>query len=118
MNYILICDDVIDNCILLQLFLEIQGYTVEFVTSGIEAINKIRLKKPDLLLLDVMMPDISGFEVVKVIREDKCLQNLPILLVTAYKELFEPQLTNTQVNGVIYKPVDPDVLFERVNEVL
>lgn len=116
MNYILICDDVTDNCILLQFLLEMEGYNAEFVTSGVEVLNKVKLQKPDLLLLDVMMPDISGIEVVRLIREDKALQKLPILLVTAYNELVEQKLTSVKVNGIIHKPVDPDLLIQKVQE--
>jgi two-component system, OmpR family, alkaline phosphatase synthesis response regulator PhoP len=118
MKNILICDDVTDNCIFLQFFLELEGYKAEFVTSGIDAINKVRLAKPDLLLLDVMMPGISGLEVVKLIRQDDCLQNLSIVLVTAYHQSLEPQLTNVSVDGIIHKPVDPDLLIEQVHEIL
>lgn len=118
MNYILICDDVLDNCILLQFLLEAEGYNAEFVTSGVEVIDKIKLQKPDLLLLDVMMPDINGFEVVRLIQQSKSLKPLPILLVTAYNQLVEPKLTSVKVNGIIHKPVDPDVLIERVYDVL
>jgi two-component system cell cycle response regulator DivK len=94
-----------------------EGYNAEFVTSGVEAVNKVRIHKPDLLLLDVMMPEISGLEVLQCIREDKDLQNLPVLLITAYKELVETDLTNTQANGIIKKPVDPDLLIEKVQAV-
>ncbi|MDZ8055397.1 MAG: response regulator [Aulosira sp. ZfuVER01] len=115
---ILICDDLVDNCIILQVILEMEGYTVECVTSGIEAINQIKLNKPDLLLLDVMMPGLNGFEVVKLLRQDQHLQTLPILLITAYKQMIVPKLTHIKVNKVLHKPVNSDDLVETVHEVL
>lgn len=118
MSYILICDDFTDNCIFMEFVLEMEGYKAESVTSGVEAINKVKLQKLDLLLLDVMMPEMSGIEVVRCIREDKSLQNLPIILVTAYRESVEPQLTTLQVNGIINKPIDPNLLIEKVQEIL
>ncbi|OUL24993.1 hypothetical protein BV372_28285 [Nostoc sp. T09] len=117
-KYILICDDLVDNCMILQVILEMEGYKVEFVTSGIEAINKIKSHKPDLLLLDVMMPEMNGFEVVRVIQQDKYLQTLPILLITAYKEVITSEFTNIKVNGVLHKPINSDDLVEIVQEVL
>ncbi|OUL28311.1 response regulator [Nostoc sp. 106C] len=117
-KHILICDDLVDNCILLQVILETEGYKVEFVTSGVEAINKIKFHKPDLLLLDVMLPEMNGFEVVRLIRQVKHLQTLPILLITAYKEMIVPELTNIKVNGVLHKPVNSDDLVEIVHEIL
>ncbi|BAY08507.1 response regulator [Calothrix sp. NIES-2098] len=115
---ILICDDLVDNCIILQVILEMEGYKVECATSGREAINQIQLHKPDLLLLDVMMPELNGFEVVKIIRQDQHLQYLPILLITAYKQMIVPKLTHINVNRVIHKPVDSDDLVDIVHEVL
>ncbi|MBW4564474.1 MAG: response regulator [Mojavia pulchra JT2-VF2] len=116
-NYILICDDVEDNCIFFQTILEMEGYTVEFVTSGIEALNKIKSQKPDLLLLDIMMPEINGYEVVRRVQKDKHLQTLPILLITAHQEVFAMELSDISVNGIIQKPVDPDDLVERIQEI-
>jgi CheY-like chemotaxis protein len=118
MNYILICDDVLDNCIFFQTILELEGYTVEVVTSGTEAINRIRSQKPDLLMLDLMMPDINGFEVVDIIQKDKRLQSLPILIITAYKEAIESPLSDVKVNGIIQKPVDADELLEKIQGIL
>lgn len=118
MNYILICDDMTDNCILLQFLLEAEGYKADFVTSGVELIEKIKLQKPNLLLLDVMMPETSGVEVVKLLREDKFFQNLAILLITAYPESLEPELSTVEVDGIIHKPVDPDLLIKSVQDIL
>lgn len=117
-KYILVCDDVLDNCIFFQTILELEGYTVEVVTSGIEAINRIRSQKPDLLMLDLMMPDINGFEVAKIIQQDKRLQSLPILIITAYKEAIELPLSDVRVNGIIQKPVDADDLIEKIQDIL
>ncbi|MDZ8055342.1 MAG: response regulator [Aulosira sp. ZfuVER01] len=118
MNYILICDDVLDNCIFLQTILELEGYTVEVVTSGIDAINRIRHQKPDLLMLDLMMPDINGFEVANIIQQDKHLQSLPILIVTAYQEAIESKPVHIKVNGILEKPVDVDTLVQKVQDIL
>ena len=118
MSYILICDDLEDNCTYIQTLLEIEGYNAEFVTSGVEALNRIEVEEPDLLLLDVMMPGINGFEVVRRVRKNPSWESLPIILVTAYSELVALEVTSTQVNGVIHKPIDPELLIEKVQEFL
>lgn len=111
---ILIVDDIPDNCFLLQSFLESEGYEVDIAESGIEAIAKIELNLPRLVLLDVMMPEMNGYEVVETIRQNLHLLNLPILLVTGIDISAIPAIEQTHVNGVIHKPVDFEQLLEKV----
>jgi CheY-like chemotaxis protein len=111
---ILIVDDIRDNCFLLQCFLESEGYAVDIAESGIEAIAKIELNLPTLVLLDVMMPGMNGYEVVENIRQNLHLLSLPILLVTGMDISAIPAVEQTHVNGVIHKPVDLDQLLEKV----
>ena len=111
---ILVVDDIHDNCFLLQTFLESEGYKVDTAESGREAIAKIELSLPLLVLLDVMMPEMNGYEVVEKIRQNLHLPNLPILLVTGMDISAIPVVEQTHVNGVIHKPVDFDQLLEKV----
>ncbi|MCY7283434.1 MAG: response regulator [Cyanobacteria bacterium CAN_BIN43] len=112
---ILVVDDIYDNCFLLQTFLESEGYEVNTAESGTEAIAKIELNLPTLVLLDVMMPEMNGYEVVENIRQNLHLPNLPILLVTGMDISAIPLIEQTHVNGVIHKPVDFDQLLEKVH---
>ncbi len=111
---ILVVDDIHDNCFLLQTFLESEGYEVDIAESGREAIAKIELSLPILVLLDVMMPEMNGYEVVENIRQNLHLPNLPILLVTGMDLSAIPAVEEIHVNGVIRKPVDFDQLLEKV----
>jgi CheY-like chemotaxis protein len=111
---ILIVDDIADNCFLLQAFLEAEGYRVDTAESGYEAIAKIESNPPMLVLLDVMMPGMNGYEVVDNIRHHLQLDDLPILLVTGMDMAKQPSIEKTDVNGVIPKPVDLDKLLETV----
>jgi CheY-like chemotaxis protein len=111
---ILVVDDIPDNCFLLQSFLESEGYEVDIAESGSEAIAKIELNLPTLVLLDVMMPEMSGYEVAENIRQNLHLPNLPILLVTGMDISAIPATEQINVNGVIHKPVDFDQLLEKV----
>jgi CheY-like chemotaxis protein len=111
---ILIVDDIADNCFLLQAFLEAEGYRVDTAESGYEAIVKIESNPPMLVLLDVMMPGMNGYEVVDNIRHHLQLDDLPIFLVTGMDMAKQPSIEKTDVNGVIPKPVDLDKLLETV----
>jgi len=111
---ILIVDDIPDNCFMLQTFLESEGYVVDIAESGIEAIAKIEVNLPTLVLLDVMMPGMNGYEVAENIREKLHLPNLPILLVTGIDSSEISAAEQANVNGVIHKPVDFDQLLGKV----
>jgi CheY-like chemotaxis protein len=113
-NRILVVDDLADNTLLLQVLLETEGYIVDVANSGKSALRKIESFPPDLVLLDVMMPDMDGYEVARKIRANGCLPRMPIVLVTANGDLYkEPELKAT-VDGLIRKPFDLDRLIERV----
>src|SRR5215207_3799046 len=80
---ILAVDDLPDNLEILQVRLEAQGYQVVTAADGEEALARIRETRPDLVLLDIMMPKLDGIAVVKAIRADPELRTLPVILVTA-----------------------------------
>jgi CheY-like chemotaxis protein len=111
---ILVVDDIPDNCFLLQVLLEAEGYSVDIAGSGFEAIAKIELNLPSLVLLDIMMPGMNGFEVVENIRENLHLLNLPILFVTGMDASKNSEVEQANVNGVIRKPIDLEQLLEKV----
>jgi two-component system alkaline phosphatase synthesis response regulator PhoP/two-component system response regulator VicR len=83
MPRILAVDDEPNIRRLIQVNLERQGYTVEVAENGAQALEKIRESCPDLLVSDVMMPEMDGFELVANIRRDPTLENLPIIVLTA-----------------------------------
>ncbi len=75
-----------DNLFLTQTVLGAEGYEVEIADNGQLAIEKIESNPPDLILLDVMMPDRNGYEVTQRIRQNRNIPYVPILLVTAYDQ--------------------------------
>ncbi|MBD2517149.1 response regulator [Nostoc sp. FACHB-973] len=115
---ILVCDDVADNCFFFQTLLEMEGYEVETVDSGAAALTFLESKIPALLLLDVMMPVMNGYEVVRRIKNNPLLESLPIVLITADEKAFFQKDFDVKVHGVIQKPVDPDVLIGYVQATL
>lgn len=117
-NLILVVDDNIDNFYLLQAILEAQGYELLFAENGYEALEVIEIVLPNLILLDVMMPEIDGLELARRIRSRFDFEMVPILLVTAYHELDINQGINSGANGVIRKPIDFDELISSVEAML
>jgi two-component system cell cycle response regulator len=83
MKKILVIDDLPENVFILQDRLENEGYEVITAYDGSTGIEKAHTNMPDLILLDVMMPDITGFEVCKILVNDQKTKHIPIILVTA-----------------------------------
>lgn len=80
---ILIVDDNRDSVTIMRTILESRGYQVTAAASGAEALEYLKKERPDLVLLDVMMPEISGLQVLQHIKEDANTGRLPVILVTA-----------------------------------
>ncbi|MBW4528261.1 MAG: response regulator [Phormidium tanganyikae FI6-MK23] len=115
---ILVVDDIADNCFLLQAVLEQEGYEVELASSGREALNRIEEQHPDLVLLDVMMPEMNGFEVTQQIRQNDRLPFIPILLVTGYDQFSPAEGFEFGADDFIRKPIDFDILLDRIRAIL
>ncbi len=116
---ILAVDDTIDNLILVQTILESEGYEIDLVSDGIAALEKVEQSPPDLILLDVMMPGIDGYEVTRRIRKN--LDNksyIPILLITAFHESSVVEGLDAGADDFIRKPFDTDELLARVRSLL
>jgi PAS domain S-box-containing protein len=116
---ILVVDDLTQNNELLEAYLVPQGYEVIKAVSGEDALKKLADNQIDLILLDVMMPGMDGFEVTRRIRQDPKTRLMPIILVTALKE------TEDRIKGIkagcddyISKPFDKMELLARVQSLL
>ncbi|MER3432729.1 MAG: hybrid sensor histidine kinase/response regulator [Leptolyngbya sp. ERB_1_1] len=115
---ILVVDDTPDNCLLIQAILQDEGYLVELADSGKEALRIIEQSPPDLVLLDVMMPGMDGYEVTRRIRANSSIPFMPILLTTAYDQPSVAQGLDTGADDFIRKPVHFDELLARVRALL
>ncbi|MBE9054125.1 response regulator [Nostocales cyanobacterium LEGE 11386] len=113
-NNILVCDDSSDNTELIQMILEQEGYRIDIAHRGKEAINQIRNNSYDLLILNIIMRDITGHDVIHYIRQDLQL-DIPVLFLTGFSEGLS---TDENVVGIILKPIDYDIFVQQVKSVL
>lgn len=119
MKKILVIDDYPDNVFLLQSRLEREGFEVVKAYDGTMGIQKAIEEKPDLILLDIMMPDISGFDVCKTLTTREDTKLIPIILVTALSEA-ENLKRGLQAGAFDYvkKPFNKNELIARINSAL
>lgn len=117
-DQILAVDDSPDNLFLLQTLLEEEGYDITLAENGRVALDKIQRSPPELVLLDVMMPEMDGFEVTKRIRTNPKLPFIPILLITAYDHPSVVKGLDMGADDFIRKPVEVDELLARVRSLL
>ncbi len=115
---ILVVDDNAMNVKLLSALLEGNGFAVSTAAGGVEALEKIQANKPDLVLLDVMMPDISGYTVCQRLRADEATSLLPIIMVTALDDLERVKAIEMGADDFLCKPINQAELFARVKSLL
>jgi len=117
---ILVVDDEPSNVELLEDLLTPQKYVVETASSGKEALVKVHESTPDLILLDVMMPEMNGFQVCSKIREDSSIPYFPIIFITAYHIDQTDIIQGLEMGGDDYirKPFDASELFSRIRACL
>ena len=113
---ILIADDETDILEIISYNLQSEGYNVITARNGNQAIEQAKLNKPDLIILDVMMPGKTGLEVCRILRTQPAFENTIIIFLTALND------DNTEIKGLetgaddyITKPISPKVLISRVN---
>ncbi len=113
---ILVVDDLPDNIALLEFLLVGEGYLIETASSGHECLEKVMRDPPDLVLLDVMMPGMDGYEVTRRLKVGRHF--LPVLLVTASDQPSAALGLDAGADEFIRKPIEPDELLARVRSLL
>ena len=118
-SHILIADDNHQNCELLEAYLTQEGYNVEMVFDGQQALEAIARRQPDLLLLDIMMPRMSGYEVCRKLKADPETQDMPIVMVTALAEMGDiEKAVQAGADDFLTKPINKLELTTRVKTLL
>ena len=117
---ILVIDDDESLRKMLQMRLSFCDYKVVTADCGEKAFEMINKNRPDLILLDIAMPDMDGFEVCKILKDDQETRDIPIVFLTAIGGNIENKLQSLMVGGIdfIQKPFDGVDLIERVEKIL
>lgn len=116
---VLIVDDNAQNVELLQAFLEALPVKIVTAADGVEALERVAEHNPDLILLDIMMPRMSGFQVCRKLKGDPATKDIQILMVTALNELGDiEQASECGTDDFVSKPVNKFELLTRVKSLL
>ena len=116
---VLIVDDNPQNVELLQAFLESLPVKIVTAADGVEALQRVEEHNPDLILLDIMMPRLSGFQVCRKVKQDAKTRDIQVLMVTALNELGDiEQASECGTDDFVSKPVNKFELLTRVKSLL
>ncbi len=116
---ILVVDDEDRNLRLMEAMLIPLGYEVVLARDGLEALDKVRETPPDVILLDVMMPKMDGFEVARRLKENEGTKNIPVVMVTALKKVQDRiKALEVGADDFLSKPIDESELVATVNSQL
>jgi CheY-like chemotaxis protein len=113
-NYVLIVDDDPDVCKILSLSFEHFGCPTRVAMRGHEALNAIKQKTPDLIMLDLMLPDVSGFEILTFLQDDPHTKDIPVIVLTALGDPVEL----AKLNGVMSVLRKSDFSLSKLQEMV
>jgi CheY-like chemotaxis protein len=112
---VLVVDDFLDNVVALSLDLQAEGYRVVTASNGAEAVSIASLTQPDIILMDISMPQLDGLAATRKIRENERLRDVPVIAITAFStEGFRRAAYDVGVAGYLVKPID----FQRMHDLI
>ena len=114
-NKILIVDDSIDSSTIQQYIVQKLGFYTQIAINGIDAIKNIKQDKPDLILLDIFMPEMDGYETIKYIKENF---DIPIIVVTAGGNNCINKIREMGIMFYLQKPIIPNKLQKEINKTI
>ena len=118
---VLIIDDEVDLFILLRERLEYYGYEVLYLNSGREALRTVREKRPDLVLLDIMLPDRNGYDICFDLKRSSDTASIPVIIFTAkteWKKEMKELCDFVKADDYISKPFEADVLLAKIKRLI
>jgi two-component system, cell cycle response regulator len=116
---VLVVDDLLPNVKLLEAKLNSEYYDVLTARSGIEALEVVKNNPPDIILLDVMMPEMDGFETCRRLKADPTVSHIPVVMVTALSEVEDRvQGLKAGADDFLTKPINDLALFARIRSLV
>jgi two-component system alkaline phosphatase synthesis response regulator PhoP len=116
---VLVVDDEVNITQILEFSIGSEGFDVITAQNGEEAIEKARRVQPDLIILDIMMPKIDGYEACRILKANPLTKNIPVVLLTAKGRDIDKRLgMEVGATDYIVKPFSPNKLVERINQLL
>jgi len=111
---ILIIDDDFHVGYLIKINLEAEGYETFLALSGEEALEKARANHPDLITLDVLMPEMDGFGVLEALQRDRALNSVPVIMISVINEIRKKRGMEMGAADYLLKPINFDNLLNRI----
>ncbi|MBI3252340.1 MAG: response regulator [Candidatus Omnitrophica bacterium] len=116
---ILLVEDEQDIANVLAVRLEVNGYEVILAKDGEEALQKVKKEKPDLVILDLMLPKINGFEVCRMLKFDGAFKNLPIIVLSAlHQQQDREKIQQYGADAYFIKPFDLNLLLVKIKALI
>jgi len=116
---VMVVDDFIDNLTLISLDLQRHGYRVVTASDGEEAVRVANLTYPDIILMDLAMPDVDGLEATRKIRQSESLRTVPVVAITAFDTGgFQRAAHDVGFDGYMTKPINFDRLHDLIRKLL
>ncbi|HET7499297.1 MAG TPA: response regulator [Candidatus Omnitrophota bacterium] len=116
---ILVVDDEIYIVHILDFSLGMEGYEVVTALDGEQALERVASEKPDLIVLDIMMPKLDGYEVCRAVKSNPATKNVPVILLSAKGRNVDQKMGfDVGADDYITKPFSPRKLVERINQLL
>ena len=119
MKRILIIEDNEDNLYMIKFILEQNRFDVITAMTGLEGFEKTLKEKPDLILMDIQLPDMNGLEVTKMIRQSEMRDLIPIIALSSYAMTADKKKAlEAGCTAFIEKPIDPETFMDKINKYL
>ncbi len=116
---VLIVDDYLDALDVWSIYLGVEGFRVLTASTGQQALATASAELPDLIVLDLDLPDVSGFEVARELRSQAATRDIPLIAATGYSHAVQQDKARASgFNAVLVKPCDPDVLVGEIQRLL
>ena len=115
---ILVVDDDKAVITLLESLLSGQGYKVSAANDGLDAMVQVRNNIPDLIILDIMMPELNGYDVCGNLKFDERFKHIPIIVLTSREQELAPRISQLMGISYMHKPIDSKILLEKIQNIL